>query len=148
MTERGGIGTKPRIAGTAAAAAAEAWAQAGGVKAVSAETGIKERRLYGAADPDSDGGDHKELTWREVMRLERDLGITAFSDALVALRGGVVLDGADGRDVASLRLMFVAASQAATLALMEDRREAAALELEKSLRLGAALRAALMERAR
>lgn len=139
------IGVKPRRAGTAAAACATAWAQAGGVAVVAAETGIKPQRLYAAADPDSNGKDQKQITWREVLRIERDLGVTAFSDALVAQRGGVVLDGYDGRDVASLRSAWATATGEATAALLDGRTEAAALLLERALRLGAALRAALVE---
>ncbi len=149
VSPRTQIGVKRRHAGTPEAACASAWAQGGGVKRVEAASGIKAKRLYEAADPDA-GDRQKELTWREVCRLERDpdLAITAFSDALVAQRGGVVLDGGDTRDVSVLKPALLRVAHAATEALFDDRNEAAVIALEQLLRHAAALHAALNARAR
>ena len=134
------IGNKPR-GGDAAAACAAAWAQAGGVRAVERETGIKAKRLYEAADPDA-ADRQKPLTWDEVLRIERDLGVTAFSDALVALHGAVALHGDDSRDAGKLAPRFAKAAGDAVAALLDGRGDAVAA-LDLVLKTGAALRATL-----
>lgn len=140
------VGNKrPRLA-DAAAACARAVQSAGGVKAVAAETGIKARRLYAACDPDGDGA-YAPLSWPEVFRLTRDLGVTDFADALVALNGGVVLDGGDARPASVLAPLLARLSGEAGAALMEGRTEGALAALDAVLRTGAALRAALLREA-
>jgi hypothetical protein len=135
-------GVKRRVRGSAAEACAKAWAEAGGVKVVEAESGLKARRLYAAADPDANHGD-KPLTWEEVVRLTRDLHLTAFADALAALNGGVVLDGGDTRAPATLAPLFSQAAGEVVTALLDGRTESAGLALDRALKAGAALRAAL-----
>jgi dsRNA-specific ribonuclease len=138
-------GVKRRVRGSAAEACAKAWAEAGGVKVVEAESGLKARRLYAAADPDANHGD-KPLSWEEVVRLTRDLQLTAFADALAALTGAVVLDGADTRAADVLAPLFARHAGEVTVALLEGRTESAGVALDATLRLGAALRAALNAR--
>lgn len=141
LTEVRGIGVKRRARGSAAQACAEAFEQAGGVVAVAAESGIKARRLYAASDPNANHGD-KPLTWPEVYRLTRDLGVTAFADALVGLNGGVVLDGGDTRPASVLGPQLARLSGEVNAALLEGRTDAALIALDALLKTGAALRAA------